>query len=145
VRLALGHRSVRGLILLLVGLLTLWSVAGLLLSRQLASRQSTTVGAALASVQAIVATAFEDVRREAWLLSQDPAVVEGTNRSDWATLARGAGPRMQALTRERFADLLLDEVAATLEGAPADALEDELRGLDLLRYCRGALAKRGSA
>ncbi len=46
---------------------------------------------------------------------------------------------------ERFADLLLDEVAATLEGAPADALEDELRGLDLLRYCRGALAKRGSA
>src|SRR5438309_2257796 len=107
VRLALGHRSVRGLILLLVGLLTLWSVAGFLLSRQLASRQATTVGAALASVQAIVATAFEDVRREAWLLSQDPAVVEGTNRSDWATLARGAGPRMQALTRERFADLLL--------------------------------------
>ena len=106
-RLALGHRSVRGLILLLVGLLTLWSVAGFLLSRQLASRQATTVGAALASVQAIVATAFEDVRREAWLLSQDPAVVEGTNRSDWATLARGAGPRMQALTRERFADLLL--------------------------------------
>ena len=106
-RLALGHRSVRGLILLLVGLLTLWSVAGFLLSRQLTSRQATTVGAALASVQAIVATAFEDVRREAWLLSQDPAVVEGTNRSDWATLARGAGPRMQALTRERFADLLL--------------------------------------
>src|SRR5204863_10980 len=48
VRLALGHRSVRRLVLLLVGLLTLWSVAGFFLARQLASRQATTVGAALA-------------------------------------------------------------------------------------------------
>lgn len=43
---------------------------------------------------------------------------------------------------ERFADLLLDEVAATLEDRTPAALEEELRAVDLLRYCRGALEKR---
>lgn len=44
---------------------------------------------------------------------------------------------------ERFADLLLDEVEATLDGA--DGLEDELKYLGLIRYCRSALARRGLA
>jgi RNA polymerase sigma-70 factor (ECF subfamily) len=44
----------------------------------------------------------------------------------------------------QFSDLLLEEVARTLnDPAPAD-LENELRALDLLRYCRSALERRGS-
>lgn len=44
---------------------------------------------------------------------------------------------------ERFADLLLNEVAATLDGD--DNLADELKDLGLDRYCRSALARRGLA
>lgn len=42
---------------------------------------------------------------------------------------------------ERFADILLDEVAATLEQPTAAALEAELRDLGLTRYCRTALTR----
>lgn len=45
---------------------------------------------------------------------------------------------------EKFADLLLDEVAASLEDTTAGELENELRELDLLRYCRSALERRGA-
>ena len=42
-----------------------------------------------------------------------------------------------------FADLLVSEVAHSLdEPTPAD-VEVELRELDLLRYCRSAIAARG--
>ena len=41
----------------------------------------------------------------------------------------------------KFADLLLDRVAESLDDPTAD-LEAELRELDLLRYCRTALARR---
>ncbi len=40
---------------------------------------------------------------------------------------------------EKFAALLLEEVAASLEGASHAELEQELKALDLLRYCRTAL------
>ncbi|MBI3411056.1 MAG: sigma-70 family RNA polymerase sigma factor [Planctomycetes bacterium] len=43
---------------------------------------------------------------------------------------------------EKFADLMLDEVAASLDTTTPDELEQELRELDLLRYCRAALARR---
>jgi RNA polymerase sigma-70 factor (ECF subfamily) len=42
----------------------------------------------------------------------------------------------------KFADLLVDEVAATLADAQLDQMEDELRELDLLRYCRSAIERR---
>jgi RNA polymerase sigma-70 factor (ECF subfamily) len=42
----------------------------------------------------------------------------------------------------KFAELLLDQVAASLDGAGAAELEAELRDLDLLKYCRTALAAR---
>ena len=46
----------------------------------------------------------------------------------------------------KFADLLLDRVAESLEEPTAAALESELAALDLLKYCRSALEKRrGSA
>jgi hypothetical protein len=43
---------------------------------------------------------------------------------------------------EKFADLLLEEVAASLEGAGDAELDRELRDLDLLRFCRSALERR---
>jgi RNA polymerase sigma-70 factor (ECF subfamily) len=43
----------------------------------------------------------------------------------------------------KFADLLLDLVSASLERYTPDALVEELRDLDLLKYCREALARRG--
>jgi RNA polymerase sigma-70 factor (ECF subfamily) len=43
---------------------------------------------------------------------------------------------------EKFADLLIDEVACSLENAGPEALRQELEELDLLRYCRKALQRR---
>jgi RNA polymerase sigma factor (sigma-70 family) len=44
---------------------------------------------------------------------------------------------------EKFADLLLDEVARSLESSQVEDLRDELRELDLLKYCQSAVARRG--
>ena len=44
--------------------------------------------------------------------------------------------------REKFADLLLDEVETTLEKPTAERLEQELIDLELLSYCRSALERR---
>jgi RNA polymerase sigma-70 factor (ECF subfamily) len=55
-----------------------------------------------------------------------------------------AGAVRKALQRAhaQYAELLVDEVSRSI-GAPAPAeLEAELRTLDLLRYCRSAVAKR---
>jgi RNA polymerase sigma-70 factor (ECF subfamily) len=43
---------------------------------------------------------------------------------------------------DRFAEVLLDEIAATLESPTAADLEAELQELGLTRYCRTALARR---
>jgi RNA polymerase sigma-70 factor (ECF subfamily) len=44
--------------------------------------------------------------------------------------------------RDKFADLLLEEVAQSLESAEPEALRHELRELDLLKYCGEALERR---
>lgn len=44
--------------------------------------------------------------------------------------------------RQRFAEVLLDDVAGSLSNSQPDALENELNDLGLLSYCRSALAKR---
>ena len=41
----------------------------------------------------------------------------------------------------KFAELLLDQVAASLDEPTADDLEAELKALDLLKYCRSALER----
>jgi RNA polymerase sigma-70 factor (ECF subfamily) len=46
--------------------------------------------------------------------------------------------------RERFADLLLDEVARSLQIADPQRIEQELLDLDLFTYCRPALERRAS-
>jgi hypothetical protein len=43
----------------------------------------------------------------------------------------------------KFADLLLALVAESLDDATPATLEEELRALDLLKYCRSALDRRG--
>jgi len=43
---------------------------------------------------------------------------------------------------DKFADLLLDEVAISLETSTKEELEEELKELDLLKYCRAALERR---
>ncbi|MBY0524524.1 MAG: sigma-70 family RNA polymerase sigma factor [Gemmataceae bacterium] len=44
--------------------------------------------------------------------------------------------------RERFADLVLDEVIQSLDNPKADQLEQELIDLGLMEYCRPALERR---
>src|SRR5262245_29103947 len=44
--------------------------------------------------------------------------------------------------RERFAELLLDEVEASLEGATDEQVEEELAELNLLKYCQDTLDRR---
>jgi RNA polymerase sigma-70 factor (ECF subfamily) len=46
---------------------------------------------------------------------------------------------------ERFADLLVEQVADSLAGASPTEIKLELQTLDLLRYCRSALARRRPA
>jgi RNA polymerase sigma factor (sigma-70 family) len=46
--------------------------------------------------------------------------------------------------RQRFAETLLDEVAATLDDPDGDALEAELSDLGLIRYFRAALERRSA-
>jgi RNA polymerase sigma factor (sigma-70 family) len=44
--------------------------------------------------------------------------------------------------RSRFADLLLDDIRASLEGASWERVEEELAELDLLKYCKDQVDER---
>jgi len=90
-----------------VALLVAWGAAGLWFPRRAAERHEAAVGDTVAAVRVVVDVAQNELRREAVLLAKEPAIVEGALKRDWATLARGASPRMLALTLERTADLLL--------------------------------------
>ena len=103
----LRGRSARRLLLTLVGLVMLWTVAGVVVAGYVVARYDRAVTASLTSVRELVTMALDDVRHEAWLLAHDPAVVEGTSRGDWATLIRGVLPHIAALQQGRLADLLL--------------------------------------
>jgi RNA polymerase sigma-70 factor (ECF subfamily) len=46
--------------------------------------------------------------------------------------------------RERFADLLLDDVRQSLEGASLERIAEELAELNLLKYCKDVLDRRHS-
>jgi DNA-directed RNA polymerase specialized sigma24 family protein len=45
---------------------------------------------------------------------------------------------------ENFTDLLLDEVAYSIDTADKERLREELDALDLLKYCRAGLERRGT-
>ena len=44
--------------------------------------------------------------------------------------------------RERFAELLLDDIRESLEDSPLERVAEELAELNLLKYCKDTLAKR---
>lgn len=75
---------------------------------------------------------------------------ESTTEALCAELARvtqrewtsAAARKLLQRARERFADGLLDEVAATLSNPGDGALEGELIELELIEYCRSALRRR---
>jgi RNA polymerase sigma-70 factor (ECF subfamily) len=46
---------------------------------------------------------------------------------------------------EKFTDLLLDEVTCSLGAPSPQVLRDELEALDLLKYCRSGLERRGAS
>ncbi len=83
--------------------------------RQLAHAREVAAEQTLGAVAALLADTQEGLRREAVLLARDPGIIEGAVKGDWATLARGASPRILAVTREGFADLV---VVRDLRGSP---------------------------
>jgi hypothetical protein len=67
-------------------------------ARQLGRTRDDAIARTVNAVTVLVADYQEALRRETLLLARDPAVVEGVARGDWATLARGASPRVLAIT-----------------------------------------------
>ncbi|HEX4996562.1 MAG TPA: GAF domain-containing protein, partial [Methylomirabilota bacterium] len=74
--------------------------------RQLVRTRDAAVARTVDAVSALVADYQESLRRETILLARDPAVVEGAAKGDWAILARGASPRVLAITRDGLADFI---------------------------------------
>jgi GAF domain-containing protein/CheY-like chemotaxis protein len=92
-------------------LAALWVAGGALIVRGLHAREEAALAALAAAARAPLTEAENLVRREAMLLAQDAAIVEGVTRRDWGTLARGA-VRIRTLTLEGHADFVLVADAA---------------------------------
>ena len=124
----LSPRRALTLGLVLAALAALWGAGGALLARRLDEREEAALAALATAVRAQLGEAEALVRREAALLAQDAAVVEGVAHNDWAVLARGA-IRMRSLTLDGHADLVviadgrgmpLAQIPQSLHLAPAD-------------------------
>ncbi|MFI5375909.1 MAG: GAF domain-containing protein, partial [Candidatus Rokuibacteriota bacterium] len=89
--------------------------------RQLARTREDAIGRTVDAVTALVADYQQALERETLLLARDPAVVEGTAKGDWAILARGASPRVLAVTQDGLADFIAirDGRGAPLVQVPA--------------------------
>ncbi len=113
----------------LVPLLVLTAVGVPSIADQFSRSTEAALQGSVRAVEALVASGLEDLRREAWLLARDPTIVQGVVKSDWATLARAASPRMLSLTLDRVADLIVvvDERGAPLVRVPASAEAPPLR------------------
>ncbi|MEX2222275.1 MAG: GAF domain-containing protein [Candidatus Rokuibacteriota bacterium] len=119
------RRFIRGfLVPFLVLAIPLGILAGLgfvAAHRQLERTRAAAVARTADAVTALVADYQDSLRRETVLLARDPAVVEGTVKGDWAILARGASPRVLAITRDGLADFVTirDSRGAPLVQVPA--------------------------
>jgi GAF domain-containing protein/CheY-like chemotaxis protein len=104
------RRLIRGFLvpflLLAVPLGILAGLGFIAVHRQLARTRDAAVARTVDAVTALVADYQESLRRETILLARDPAVVEGAGKGDWAILARGASPRVLAVTRDGLADFI---------------------------------------
>jgi RNA polymerase sigma-70 factor (ECF subfamily) len=98
--------------------------------------------------------AFEAEREGRWLYAALRYGAEHPDKSA-AEMAAALGAQLnrpltgdavyksQERGRDKFADLLLEEVALSLGAPTPEELHDEVIELGLLRYCQGALARRG--
>lgn len=69
-------------------------------------------------------------------------IAEQLSRSLGRPLTASGVRKTLERARERFADILLDEIAQALSNPTVDNLEEELIDLNLLEYCRPALERR---
>ena len=60
-------------------------------------------------------------------------------------ISAGSGRVLVHRSRDKFAMLLIENIADSLEYATADAIESELIDLQLIEYCRDALAAHRAA
>jgi hypothetical protein len=101
---------------------------------------------ALNAVQAESGQPYHDVLR----LRADSPDLSSTEMAETlsARLGRTISPanlrQLLHRARERFAELLLDEVCQSLEGASIEQVEEELAELNLLKYCQDVLQRRQS-
>ncbi len=89
--------------------------------RQLARTREGAIARTVDAVSALVGDYQDALKRETLLLARDPAIIEGTAKGDWATLARGASPRVLAVTQDGLADFIAirDGRGAPLVQVPA--------------------------
>jgi GAF domain-containing protein/CheY-like chemotaxis protein/anti-sigma regulatory factor (Ser/Thr protein kinase) len=89
--------------------------------RQLARTREGAIARTVDAVIALVGDYQDALKRETLLLARDPAIIEGTAKGDWATLARGASPRVLAVTQDGLADFIAirDGRGAPLVQVPA--------------------------
>jgi GAF domain-containing protein/ActR/RegA family two-component response regulator/anti-sigma regulatory factor (Ser/Thr protein kinase) len=83
-----------------------WAGGAALLLRQIDARHDALIDVIVERVASAVHEQQAALLREATLLAQDPAVVDGAHKGDWATLARGAA-RLRGLTLEHVADVVV--------------------------------------
>jgi GAF domain-containing protein/CheY-like chemotaxis protein len=94
------------LVVVVAGVAGMWAGGGTLLLREIDARHTALIDVTAERVGSALHEQQAALVREATLLAQDPAVVDGASRGDWATLARGAA-RLRGLTLERVADLVV--------------------------------------
>jgi hypothetical protein len=93
--------------------------------------------AALAETQPALDTALRLRARDPKMPSPDLAAELG--RQLGKPMSAEAARQMVHRARIKFADLLIDEVAGSLEAPSADGVAAELGELNLLEYCKPAL------
>lgn len=74
--------------------------------------------------------------------ARSPELAERVSEVVGKPMTAGAVRVQLHRAREKFGDLLIDEVANSLSDATADAVEQELIELDLWQYCKAALERR---
>jgi RNA polymerase sigma-70 factor (ECF subfamily) len=102
---------------------------------------------ALASVEQTTSQPFHTVLhfRTTHPELQSPQMAEQFTQQLGRPVNAGWVRKWLHLAREKFADLLLEEVLRTLENPTTDRIADELQDLGLLDYCRSALQRHALA
>src|SRR5262249_39173205 len=101
-----GGRRLLLLVVAVVGVAGVWAGGAVLLLPQIDARHDAPIDVVVQRGANAVDEQQNALLREATLLAQDPAVIDGAHKGDWATLARGAA-RLRALTLERVADVVV--------------------------------------